>query len=167
MNLDLALKRADTLQRPGVPAMPPPPAPDASTAQYDFILTLQETVRLLDSPQLFFQMNPAFICLQGAVNKALQELIAAGIIAPIGKPVQRKSGCAGCARRKLYAFALQFAERFQSVIMMTVDKPEEFAKLSANLKQYLATSHPDRYKPGTPVLLYARLKDNSIRKIQL
>ena len=161
-DLNLAVQKINSQQRPGVPTAPP--AEDLG--QVAFILTLQETVQLLDTPQLFFQMNPSFSVLNEPVSRALQELITAGIIVPVGKPAQRKGGCGGCARRKLYAFALQFAERFQYVVMQTIEKPE-FAKLSQDLKQYLATSRPDRYKAGTPVLLYARLKDNSIRKISL
>ena len=159
--VDLSIKKPESIQKPGLPADPPEPV------QNEFVLTLQTVINLISTPDLFFNMNPTFEPMHGPVVKALQELTDAGIIGLVGKPLVRKGGCGGCARRKMYAFAMQFANRIQVAILKLQLEPERFTKMAADLKKYLQVRHPDQYKPGIQVVLYARLNDNSIRKVHL
>lgn len=160
-DVDLSIKKPEALQRPGVPADPPEPV------QGEFAMTLQTVVDLVATPKLFFDMNPTFEPMREPVLKALQELTDSGIIGPVGKPLKRTGGCGGCARRKMYAFAMQFANRIQVAVLKLQMEPERFNKMAADMRRYLQFRHPDKCKAGMPVVMYARLNDNSIRKVLL
>ena len=159
MAIDLRVK-TEALVRSGGPISAP-------AQPGEFVLTMQEMLNLFDIPELFFNMNSLFAILKVPVEKALKTLLVEGIIGPIGQPLKRKGGCGGCARRKLYAFALQTAERVQFIVLQAAARPDLKERLAAELKAYLLKKYPGRYKAGDAVVLYAKLKDNTIKKVIL
>jgi hypothetical protein len=160
--MDVAIPLANTrgLMRRGVPTEPPPDAPKEEHA-----LGLQDIVNLVSTPELFFSMNPTFESLKPSVDKSLNTLLQAGIIAHAGKKPRRKGGCGGCARRKLYSFAMQFANRFQVVTMAAQKSPESKETLERDLRAYLVRKMD--LDPTKPIVFYPRLKNGKVRKVVL
>lgn len=150
------------LVKEGVPADPPADAPGD-----EYALTVQRIVNLISTPELFFQLNPAFDVLRETTDRALKTLLDAGIIAYAGQTPQRKGGCGGCARRKLLAFALQFASRFQMIVLRAQADEQIKLKLANDLRAYLQRKDPNEPAPGAPIVLYARGKQCHVTKVTL
>lgn len=156
------LKNSRGLVHAGVPADPPDDAPET-----EYALSLQRITNLVSLPELFFSCNPLFAQLRETVDRALHSLLEAGIIGYAGQPLKRKGGCGGCARKKLMSFALQFAARFQTIVLRAQESEEHKCKLETDLRAYLQRKAPGELADGMPIVLYARLKTGEVRKVTL
>ena len=156
----IQLKGMRGLVRVGVPA---DPTQGASSSEY--VLTVQHIIDLVGTPELFFSTNPSFEVLRPTTDKALQTLLKAGIINPTGTKPRRRGGCRGCSRRRLVAFALQFSAHFQTIILRAQEDESIKIALARDLRSYIQRKSPDELKEGTPLVLYARLKNSEIRKV--
>ena len=162
MAVVLPLRGGRGLAKAGVPADPPPDAPSN-----EYALSLQRILNLVATPELFFEINPTFQPLKESVNKALQTLLKAGIINYTDQKPRRRKGCGGCSRRKLLAFALQFASRFQTIVLRAQQDIELKAAVERDLRAYIERKTPAAVRTDMPIVLYARLKNNKVRKVVL
>lgn len=158
--VDLTIKSPEKLARAGVPVA-------NAAAGPEFVLSVQEITNLIDTPQLFFDCNPSFGILRAIVTASLQSLLAGGIISLKGATPMRRGGCSGCAQRKLYGTILHIAEKIQNVILQAQTDPIAKEKLKWDLRQYMRRKMPQRVSEATPIAMYARLKDNTIQRIEL
>lgn len=162
MPVVLPLRGGRNLAKAGIPSDPPADAPKT-----EYALSLQRITNLVSTPELFFEMNSLFQPLKPHVDKALQTLLKAGIINYADQKPKRRKGCGGCSRRKLLAFALQFASRFQTIVLRAQQDEDLKRKLESELRAYIERKTPAEIRAGMPIVLYARLKNNKIRKVVL
>ena len=162
MAVVIPFKGARGLVKAGVPADPPKEA-----IKVEYALTVQRITDLVSTPELFFETNPSFTTLQATVDKALNKLLKDGIINYTGTKPKRRGGCGGCARRSLLSFALQFSSRFQTVVLRAQDQEVTRVQLASDLRAYLVRRSPSEITEAIPITLYARLKNNKIRKVVL
>lgn len=161
MPVSFPIRNPKKLMRPGAPAEPPPDAP-----RNEYALTIQRIMDLVAHPELFFSCNPTFAVMKEGTNRALQKLMKAGIIAPVGQKPKRRGGCGGCARRKLLSFAIQFASRFQTITLQAQKDPETKSKLESDLRAYLQRRYPT-FPTDVIIVLYARMRNGRVKKVTL
>ena len=162
MAVSLPLPRSRGFAKAGVPADPPPDAPGD-----EYALSMQRIVNLVSNPELFFSINTTFAPLKDSVDRALQTLLKAGIINYAGQKAKRRRGCGGCSRRKVLSFAVQFASRFQTVVLKAHKDPALKAKIEHDLRAYIMRKTPMEISTDMPLVLYARLKNNKVKKVIL
>lgn len=162
MSVVIPFKGARGLVKAGVPADPP-----KEVANTEYALTVQRVTDLVSTPDLFFESNPTFATLKATVDKALNKLLKDGIINYTGTKPKRRGGCGGCARRSLLSFALQFSSRFQTIVLRAQGDETIRIALASDLRAYLHRKSPSEITEAIPITLYARLKNNKIRKVVL
>lgn len=142
----------------GVPAGPlNPPAQPEHALTLDSIFNV---VRHID----FFQINAAFEPMRDPTIRTLKDLAKRGIIVLAGTPKTRRTGCPGCLRRRLNASKVAIARNFQSCVLNLQKDEAAFESMASKLEAYLTAKKLKA--PNHPAVLYARIKDGSIRRVE-
>ena len=101
-----------------------------------------------------------------AVRTTLNDLHKRGIISMGGLPkAPTAKGCGACNRRRHRNGAVQVAKIFQASVLRAVDDPGAWSRVTAVLHGYMAAQGVKDF--ATPAILYAVLRDKTIREIDI